>query len=377
MVMGANIGTSVTNTIVALSQIKDREQFELAFSGATVHDMFNFLTVIVLLPVEAATGYLRSLTAAVIESWHLETDTSAKKDLLKKVTLPLTNRIVQIDKNPIALIAKGELAASEARLLKATCSTIQIPSNCTEVISAVGYNVTNATAGTTVETVTAVQPTVATTLTGNFTDFAFDGSNETASTGIMNCTEVVKIPCDYLFHNTSLSESAVGAILLVCSLVVLCVSLVFMVKILTRLLHGRVAESVKGFVNAEFPGKAAYFTGYLAILIGAGLTILVQSSSVFTSALTPLVGIGIIDLERMYPLTLGANIGTTVTGMLAALASSNVEPALRVSICGMLDVTNLAKSSIKNEFSVDDSKSREAYVGQFTGQFRFLNLRST
>ena len=43
--------------------------------------------------------------------------------------------------------------------------------------------------------------------------------------------------------------------------------------------------------------------------IGAVITFLVQSSSVFTSTLTPLVGTGIFTIERAYALTLGANIG--------------------------------------------------------------------
>lgn len=55
--------------------------------------------------------------------------------------------------------------------------------------------------------------------------------------------------------------------------------------------------------------------GYIAILIGCLMTILVQSSSIFTSALTPLAGIGVISIERIYPLTLGSNIGTTTTGI--------------------------------------------------------------
>ena len=66
MVMGANIGTSVTNTIVAMGQMGDGDQLERAFAGATVHDMFNFLSVAVLLPVEAATGYLYYLTKAMV-----------------------------------------------------------------------------------------------------------------------------------------------------------------------------------------------------------------------------------------------------------------------------------------------------------------------
>lgn len=74
--------------------------------------------------------------------------------------------------------------------------------------------------------------------------------------------------------------------------------------------------------------------GYLAILVGAGLTFVVQSSSVFTSAVTPLVGIGVISLKRVYPLTLGSNIGTTTTGLLAALAAgSKIEYALQLALC--------------------------------------------
>lgn len=92
---------------------------------------------------------------------------------------------------------------------------------------------------------------------------------------------------------------------------------------------------IKKFLNADFPGKFAYFTGYVAILIGTGMTILVQSSSVFTSALTPLVGIGVITIDRMYPLTLGSNIGTTTTAILAALAQepNDIPISLQIALC--------------------------------------------
>jgi len=56
IIMGVNIGTSLTNTIVSLAQSSDRQQFRRAFAAATVHDMFNWLTVIVLLPLEIITG---------------------------------------------------------------------------------------------------------------------------------------------------------------------------------------------------------------------------------------------------------------------------------------------------------------------------------
>ena len=115
-------------------------------------------------------------------------------------------------------------------------------------------------------------------------------------------------------------DYAVGAILLVISLILLVVCLLLLVRNLNALLQHSVSKSVKTFVNSN---KCGFFTDYFAILIGAVITILVQSSSVFTSALTPLVGSGFIKLERMYPLSLGSNIGTTVTGVLAALASDS------------------------------------------------------
>ena len=54
--MGANIGTTVTNTLVSLAHSMDPREFRRAFSGATVHDVFNWLTVLILLPVEHFTG---------------------------------------------------------------------------------------------------------------------------------------------------------------------------------------------------------------------------------------------------------------------------------------------------------------------------------
>lgn len=59
MVMGANVGTSVTNTLVALLQLNEEDgKFEKAFSCAVVHDIFNWLTALTLLVIELFTGYL-------------------------------------------------------------------------------------------------------------------------------------------------------------------------------------------------------------------------------------------------------------------------------------------------------------------------------
>lgn len=64
-IMGANIGTAVTSTIVSLAMIRQMEQFERAVTGAAIHDAFNLLTVAILLPLEASTSYLFKLTENV------------------------------------------------------------------------------------------------------------------------------------------------------------------------------------------------------------------------------------------------------------------------------------------------------------------------
>lgn len=125
---------------------------------------------------------------------------------------------------------------------------------------------------------------------------------------------------DHFFADTNLSDAQVGAIMLVFSLTLMCICLVLIVKLLHSMLKGRIAIMVHKVVNTNFPGKLAFLTGYIAIAFGAFMTFLVQSSSVFTSAITPLVGIGVIRIDRMFALTLGANIGTTATSIIAAMA---------------------------------------------------------
>lgn len=87
-----------------------------------------------------------------------------------------------------------------------------------------------------------------------------------------------------------------------------------------------------------FLHKTSLFaTGFWSI--GMGFTILLQSSSIFTSTLTPLVGIGVVSIDRMYPLSIGSNIGTTTTGILAALATDTqngtrqLQNSLRIAMC--------------------------------------------
>ena len=136
--------------------------------------------------------------------------------------------------------------------------------------------------------------------------------------------------CNFLFNLPTISDNAIGALLLVISLLLLTVCLLLIVKILRSALEGKLSTSfwidrsacyhiltnilifeingfvfwltgslanlLKKFINADIP-YVPWLTGYVAILVGAIMTFLVQSSSVFTSTLTPLVGVGLISVS--------------------------------------------------------------------------------
>ncbi len=70
MVMGANIGTSMTSTLVSLGSVRRSLEFRRAFACATVHDFFNLLSVAVLLPLELATGWLHRAAEALAALLH-------------------------------------------------------------------------------------------------------------------------------------------------------------------------------------------------------------------------------------------------------------------------------------------------------------------
>ncbi|XP_076992650.1 sodium-dependent phosphate transport protein 2B isoform X2 [Tamandua tetradactyla] len=307
IIMGANIGTSITNTIVALVQAGDRNEFRRAFAGATVHDFFNWLSVFVLLPLEAATHYLEILTNLLVETFHIKNGEDAP-ELLKVITDPFTKLIVQLDKKVINQIALKDEAAQNKSLVKIWCHTV---TNVTEM------NVTVPSAN-------------------NCTSPSLCWTDGVQYWTLKNVTWQENIgKCQHIFVNANLPDLVVGIILLAFSLLVLCGCLYMIVKLLNSVLRGQVAMVIKKTLNTDLPFPFGWATGYLAILVGAGMTFIVQSSSVFTSALTPLIGLGVISIERAYPLTLGSNIGTTTTAILAALASpgSTLKSSLQIALC--------------------------------------------
>ena len=210
MVMGANIGTTVTSTIVSLAHIGRRYEFERAFPVAVCHDVFNYLAVLILLPLEMTTGYLRRLAGACSTFLSGVGGVEYQSPLREAISLGFS---------PVITLAE--------------------------------------------------------------TLFSGDGIR-------------------------SLFLIAVGGFFIF-------FSLFLFVKVMRSAMHSRVER----VLNSVLGSKAA-----VLIPVGVLVTVMVQSSSITTSLLVPLAGAGLLRLEQAFPITIGANIGTTVTALLAALAVS-------------------------------------------------------
>jgi sodium-dependent phosphate cotransporter len=211
MVMGANIGTTVTNTIVSLGHMRLRREFELAFTGAIVHDFFNLCAVIVFLPLEAFFHPVQK-AATFVSGCLVDVKGATFHSPLKAIVQPV-----------------AEAIASAGQYI--------IPSN-----------------------------------------------------------------------------QILGVILIVTALALLIFALTRMV----RIMRGAVAKHLETVVDRYL------FTSTLrALAIGMLVTAIVQSSSVTTSLVVPLLGTGIVKIEAVFPYMLGANIGTTITAILASLVTGN------------------------------------------------------
>ncbi|NMS64749.1 Na/Pi symporter, partial [Vibrio parahaemolyticus] len=78
MVMGANIGTTVTNTLVSLGHVRCKEEFKRAFASATIHDFFNLLAVAIFLPLEMMFGILEKVSHWIVSPLLATGDMSIK-----------------------------------------------------------------------------------------------------------------------------------------------------------------------------------------------------------------------------------------------------------------------------------------------------------
>lgn len=210
MVMGANIGTTVTNTLVSLGHVGRKDEFRRAFAGATVHDFFNLITVAILFPLELATGFLQKAAEFLATLLPLGMGTSFKSP----------------------------------------------------VKTAVKWSTTNV---------------------------------------------------EYLLKDgLGLSGGWLALILALVALVMIVCTLYFITKNMKLLMANQVEQMLNRVLGQS---------GLLGLVIGIVITVSVQSSSITTSLLVPMFGAGLLTLEAAFPIMIGANIGTTITALLAALVT--------------------------------------------------------
>jgi sodium-dependent phosphate cotransporter len=229
MVMGANIGTTITNTLVSLGHVRKKSEFRRAFAAATVHDFFNLMCVAIFLPLEIMFGFLQK-SSAWLSTHMIGADSVSMKgfNFIKPITKPVISEVKS--------------------------------------------------------------------LLGVFPE----------------------------------KFAAIGLIIL--GILLIFVSITIIGRVLKGLMVGRAKKILHGAIGR---GPVS------GIASGAIVTVLVQSSSTTTSLMIPLVGSGVFKPRDIYPFTLGANIGTTITALLAATALSGAGAVVGLQIALVHLIYNL------------------------------------
>jgi len=223
MIMGANIGTTVTNTIVALAHARRSDEFRRAIAAATMHDFFNVIAVAVLLPLELMTGFLEKTATRIAD-----------------------------------LLPGGSDATFDSPIKGAVKWGADIIGNVIERF------VTN--------------------------------------------------------------ETALGVTFILVGIAVIFITLTYITKNMKTLIADRIERSVNASLEKS---------GLVGMGVGVVVTVAVQSSSITTSIIVPLVASGLILVRNAYPITLGANVGTTVTALIAALATDSTD-AMTIAVVHLL-----------------------------------------
>jgi sodium-dependent phosphate cotransporter len=118
-----------------------------------------------------------------------------------------------------------------------------------------------------------------------------------------------------------LDGKAVGIAMVVIGIAMILFAVTTLGKLLKKALVGKAKDLLHSAIGR---GPIAGITS------GAAVTVMVQSSSTTTSLMIPLAGSGVFTTRQIYPFTLGANIGTTITALLAA--TSITGPAAEVAL---------------------------------------------
>lgn len=216
IVLGANIGTTITSTIISMSYISKHNEFRRAVAAGTSHDFFNILTVLMLFPLEVKYHFLEKSSGYISSIIHVAGRSSANQG-----------------------------------------------------------------------------------------SFGFTSIFETSTDWVVSIL------------------GPIFSLLLGVGLLFACIK--FISKWLYKILIGRTKDR---FENAVFKNK------YRAFGWGLIITSVAQSSSLTTSLIVPLVATGKVKVKKAFQFILGANVGTTITALLAAIFQS--EAAISLAIVHLL-----------------------------------------
>ncbi len=100
--------SSVTNTIVAIGQMGNGDELERAFAGATVHNCFNFLSVLILFPIECATQMLSRMTKALTRNYMPNDGGSSGGGGIKVIIEPILEKMIISNSNVMKDVAGGK-----------------------------------------------------------------------------------------------------------------------------------------------------------------------------------------------------------------------------------------------------------------------------
>jgi solute carrier family 34 (sodium-dependent phosphate cotransporter) len=303
MVMGCNVGTTFTGQLVALSRIGNPEQLERVFSGACIHDMFNYYSVVIFVPLELITGYLEWITGLMVrnvnadgggEEWEVRVKIKNGFDYNILDHCSIMYRFSHSHPFPFFVV-------DILRSIFVHCFIIQGPAK--KLVEPLADRVIRNNSGL-IRKVALQEASC--DLGGGYYPIICEPGEPTAATcsqtGLISCDRTTN-HCPIMFSpNATVHDDKVsGGVMLFLAICLLFICLAGLVAVLAKLMSA---------VSHRVIYKTTSLNGYALICLGTGLTMLMQSSSVTTSALLPLVGVGAIRLEQLYPLALGANVGT-------------------------------------------------------------------
>ena len=292
LIIGANIGSCVTNSLMAMTLTSNDQEFKRGFSAATLIDIFNYLTASVILAAEIIFGFMTFLSEKLASLMPDDAESLKKINFVSTLVDPFLNLFIKLDEDQIEAVNNG----SNTKQIALRC--------CSRPIY-----------------LQEIQ---------NFTN-----PNQTFFLNVTGCVE-----CNYwcMPMLKAFGDGGTGLFWIIISLLFLLGCLFGIVKILSLIIVGPIAHGIRRAINAEFPGKLKFLMQVILFFASLFITIIIQSSNIVVATLVPLCAIGIISLQRVYVMSVGANVGTTITGILSAFTqpTSALKRALQLAFVYVL-----------------------------------------